>query len=101
MQADEQKLNVEIKARVKGNTKIRDWLLSHDAEYRGTDHQVDTYFAVVRGRMKVREGTVEACIVAYDRPDSAEPKACRYHIITFPPGRCTTHINEGPVDAGT
>lgn len=81
-----QRLNIEIKARVSDHGGLRDWLLSRNAEFRGTDRQVDTYFVVQRGRLKVREGTVEACIVSYDRPDSAKPKACRYHIVTYEPG---------------
>lgn len=79
-------LNIEIKARVDDLASIRSYLLAHGADFRGEDHQIDTYFTVPHGRLKIRRGTVESCIVHYDRPDTEGPKACRYRIEHFTPG---------------
>ncbi len=39
-------VNVEIKARCFDNLRISEILGQHNAEFSGTDHQVDTYFNV-------------------------------------------------------
>ena len=79
-------LNIEIKARVSGHGSIRTFLLRHGADFRGTDRQVDTYFTVSNGRLKIREGTIESCIVHYSRPDEHGPKRCDYLIEKYDPG---------------
>lgn len=68
-------LNVEIKARCNQPDKIRDKLANINADYKGTDHQVDTYFDVPTGRLKLREGHIEHNLIYYRRPDQAAPKA--------------------------
>ena len=67
-------INIEIKARCSNQNKIRQILLSENADSRGTDHQIDTYFNVPNGRMKLREGTIENNLIYYNRPDQAGPK---------------------------
>lgn len=44
--------------------------------------QTDTFFACSRGRLKLREfaDQAEAELIAYERPDTAEPKESRYAI---------------------
>jgi len=66
--------NVEIKARCKNQGKIRDILKSKNADFRGVDHQVDTYFKVVSGRLKLREGKIENVLVFYNRQNKKGPK---------------------------
>jgi predicted adenylyl cyclase CyaB len=68
------RLIVEIKARLDDHDRIRSFLASRHAIFKGTDHQVDTYFTVSRGRLKLREGTIENFLVCYDRPDTPSPK---------------------------
>lgn len=68
-------LNIEIKARCKHPARIRKILKEHDASFKGTDHQTDTYFEVPEGRMKLRQGTIEQNLIFYRRPDSKTPKA--------------------------
>lgn len=80
------RLNIEIKARTTGHTRIRKYLKDHDADFKGLDHQKDTYFSVTHGRLKIREGNVESCLVYYNRDDRPGPKPCRYHIVQFKPG---------------
>lgn len=47
-------LNVEIKARSNNQGEIREILQSRGADFKGIDHQIDTYFVVPNGRLKLR-----------------------------------------------
>ncbi|WP_456426593.1 class IV adenylate cyclase [Rhodocaloribacter sp.] len=67
-------VNVEIKARCADHASIREVLRSQGARFAGEDHQVDTYFAVPKGRMKLREGNIENALIFYDRADRSGPK---------------------------
>ena len=73
-------LNIEIKARCSNQDFIRNLLLDRQADFRGTDHQVDTYFQVPKGRLKLRQGSIENNLIHYDRPDQAGPKASEVHL---------------------
>lgn len=66
--------NVEFKARCADPEAARAALRTHGAEGPVHDHQVDTYFRVPSGRLKLREGTVERALIHYARPDTAGPK---------------------------
>lgn len=66
--------NVEIKARCNNPDRIRKILDQNGADYKGTDHQIDTYFEVQDGRLKLREGSIEKSLIYYLRPDSQSPK---------------------------
>ena len=65
---------IEIKARCDDHTPIREALQAHHAEFRGTDHQRDTYFIVPEGRLKLREGRIENALIFYNRIDQKGPK---------------------------
>jgi predicted adenylyl cyclase CyaB len=67
-------INIEIKARTSEKDKIREMLKSLRAEFKGVDHQVDTYFRVNKGRLKLREGNIENHLIYYTRADVAGPK---------------------------
>lgn len=67
-------INIEIKARTSEKDKIREILKSLGAEFKGVDHQVDTYFRVNKGRLKLREGNIENHLIYYSRDDIAGPK---------------------------
>jgi predicted adenylyl cyclase CyaB len=75
------RLIVEIKARCDDHDRIRSFLTSRRAVFRGTDRQVDTYFKVNHGRLKLREGTIENFLVCYDRANTPSPK--RSDVILF------------------
>jgi len=62
-------LNIEIKAKCNDQEKIRSVLKSRNADFKGTDHQIDTYFKVNNGRLKLREGNIENFLVFYERED--------------------------------
>ncbi|MBP2367072.1 class IV adenylate cyclase [Pseudonocardia parietis] len=65
---------VEIKAHCPepGATSAR--MLELGATHQGRDHQVDTYFAVPHGRLKLRQGGIETNLIHYRRDDHAGPK---------------------------
>lgn len=70
-------LNIEIKARCGDGDRVREVLRAAGSEYRGRDHQIDTYFRCGQGRLKLREGTIERSLIHYDRADQAGPKPAR------------------------
>lgn len=79
-------LNVEIKARCSNPQRVRDILESQRSEYKGLDHQVDTYFRVRSGRLKLREGTIENNLIFYERSDQEGPKDSNVVLYTSAPG---------------
>ena len=74
-------LNVEIKARCSHPDRIRAYLLSHGAEFRGLDGQTDTYFHARHGRLKLREGRIENNLIYYVREDHAGPKQSHFQLV--------------------
>lgn len=72
---NKQLVNIEVKARTTHADRIRNWLLTHSADFKGTDHQTDTYFNVAAGRLKLREGNIERNLIWYQRANEAGPKA--------------------------
>ncbi len=77
--------NIEIKARCTDPEAIRTALREKSAEFRGTDQQIDTYFRTNRGRLKLREGQIENCLVYYEREDQAGPKQSAVTLFPTPP----------------
>ena len=65
---------IEIKARCDNPNIVRDKLLSLGSEVIGTDRQVDTYFVVPKGRLKLRRGNIENTLIQYDRSNESGPK---------------------------
>ena len=79
-------INVEIKARCVDQARIRALLMAQGARHVGEDHQVDTYFDVQRGRLKLREGTIERALIYYRRPDELGPKVSDVMLYQPAPG---------------
>lgn len=67
-------VNVEFKAKVKSNAETEQKLLTLNPVYIGEDHQIDTYFNVADGRLKLREGNIENSLIWYKREDAADAK---------------------------
>ncbi len=65
---------IEIKARCSRQEEIRAILQAREAEYKGIDHQIDTYFKVNQGRLKLREGNIENHLIQYQRDNQEGPK---------------------------
>lgn len=74
-------LNIEIKARCDQPDRIRNILTEHNADFKGTDHQIDTYFNVPEGRLKLRQGTIENNLIFYKRDNQAGPKASNINLV--------------------
>ena len=69
---------IEMKARRKDASDIRTFLKKQNARFVGEDKQVDTYFNVSTGRLKLRESRFENFLVYYERQDSAQPKISKH-----------------------
>ncbi len=67
-------INYEFKAKSTRNEEYETILRKHQADFRGLDEQIDTYFQVQNGRMKLREGNIENYLIHYVRPDDASAK---------------------------
>ncbi len=78
--------NIEIKAKSNNHEKIRDFLKSHNADFKGIDHQIDTYFKVNNGRLKLREGNIENHLIYYERENKEGPKQSNIILFKSTPG---------------
>mgnify|MGYP001575285817 CR=1 FL=1 len=67
-------INIEFKARCHRPDKVRFILQKAGAEYKGRDHQVDVYFNVPNGRLKLRRGIIENNLIGYERENHAGAK---------------------------
>ena len=74
-------INIEIKARCHDPQKIREYLRSKNAEFKGVDEQTDTYFNSKSGRLKLREGLIENNLIFYQRADQSGPKTSTFELI--------------------
>lgn len=66
--------NIEIKAKCSSHDKIRKILRANNARFCGMDKQIDTYFKVMQGRLKLREGKLENYLVYYERENKKQAK---------------------------
>ena len=73
---------LELKACVRDLTPLAAWC-TREAEPVDQVHQVDTYFPVGQGRLKVRvvEGAQMGTLIFYDRTDQAGPKRSRVNLL--------------------
>lgn len=87
-------INIEIKARCGNHEKIREQLKSREADFKGTDHQIDTYFKVNHGRLKLREGNIENFLIYYERENKEGPKQSDIILFKSSPGSSLKSILE-------
>jgi len=74
--------NVECKAHDPDPGRTLERALAAGAQERGVLRQRDTYFAVSRGRLKLREEDPGgATLIAYDRPDAASERVSDYRLV--------------------
>ncbi|MFK7798371.1 MAG: class IV adenylate cyclase [Aureispira sp.] len=71
--------NVEIKAHCAALEPLEQLLLAEGADYKGLDHQIDTYFKVPNGRLKLREGNIECALIQYNRANQTTAKRSEVH----------------------
>lgn len=77
--------NFEFKARVHSTDPYEKKLLTLNPEFRGTDHQVDTYFVTGNSRLKLREGNIENALISYNRANTAEAKLSDVFLYKYEP----------------
>ena len=66
--------NFEFKAKIDEIEKYENKLLTLNPKFQGLDHQIDTYFNVQYGRLKLREGNIENALINYDRENVSGSK---------------------------
>jgi hypothetical protein len=54
------------------------------ARFLGTDHQIDTYFRVPSGRLKIRKGRIENALIFYQRPNTARARRSTIDMMLLP-----------------
>ena len=67
-------VNFEFKAKASDITVLELKLQTLNPRFIGEDNQVDTYFNVATGRLKLREGNIENSLIYYERTNSAGAK---------------------------
>jgi len=72
----------EIKARCPDLDGARRILRALQPRFVGTDYQIDHYFKVSRGRLKLRRGQIEKKLIHYHRRNQAGPKLSE--VILYP-----------------
>jgi predicted adenylyl cyclase CyaB len=77
-------LNYEFKARLRNEKLVRAVLKRLRARGVGTDHQVDTYFRVPAGRLKVRQGRIENALIFYQRRDAPRARRATVAMMLLP-----------------
>jgi predicted adenylyl cyclase CyaB len=80
-----QYLNFEFKARLRDEKPIRAVLRKLEARFVGNDHQVDTYFRVPDGKLKIREGRIENALIFYRRSSARRARPSRIQVVQLPP----------------
>ena len=78
-------INFEFKAKANNIQELEDLLLQHNPRFIGTDHQIDTYFNIANGRLKLREGNIENVLIRYERIDIAGAKQSNVLLYEHPP----------------
>jgi homotetrameric cytidine deaminase len=82
---EEPRRNVELKARDPEPARTLERALAAGAEDHGVLEQRDTYFAVARGRLKLREQEPGgATLIAYERPDDGGERVSDYRLVPVP-----------------
>ncbi|MGO8735896.1 MAG: class IV adenylate cyclase [Terriglobia bacterium] len=77
-------LNFEFKARLDSEPRVREALKKLNAHFVGTDHQIDTYFRVPCGRLKVREGRLENALIFYLRSTARRARRSAVEMMLLP-----------------
>lgn len=76
--------NFEFKARTNNLAGLEDAIQPFRPKFAGIDHQSDTYFHTINGRLKLREGNIENALIWYERSNIAGAKASKVLLINSP-----------------
>ena len=74
-------LNIDFKAATNKLAALEALLLQQNPVFIGEDHQIDTYFNVSMGRLKLREGNIENALIHYERVNTAGAKSS--HVLLY------------------
>jgi adenylate cyclase, class 2 len=85
-------VNIEFKARTNDLAALEKKLLTLDPKYIGEDNQVDTYFNVNTGRLKLREGNIENSLIYYERMNTAGAKQSNILLYQHSPDKALKDI---------
>jgi adenylate cyclase class 2 len=86
--------NLEFKARISDPEEKEQRLLTMKPVFKGIDNQVDTYFKIASGRLKLREGNIENALIYYERPDLKDIKQADILIYKHNPDKSLPEILE-------
>lgn len=76
--------NIELKARCQDTSRAARICQDLGCSDLGLEEQVDTYFTVKGGRLKLREGSLSGSrLIYYDRKDAVDPRASDYLIYSI------------------
>jgi adenylate cyclase, class 2 len=67
-------INIEVKSSIGNSELICSLLFDKNARFEGEDKQIDTYFNIDSGRLKVRQGNIENYLIHYFRPELKDIK---------------------------
>lgn len=79
----------ELKAHCAVPQDIEDLLYANEASFIGQDHQIDTYFKVPEGRLKLREGNIENTLIFYNRLESQGIKSSQVKFLKLEEGQAS------------
>jgi adenylate cyclase class 2 len=85
-------LNFEFKARTNKLIESENKLLGSDPLFIGEDHQIDTYFNLHKGRLKLREGNIENSLIYYERENTIEAKQSNIILYEHVPNKSLKEI---------
>lgn len=84
--------NIEFKAKVEALEQYEEKLKGLNPLFIGLDHQIDTYFNVPHGRLKLREGNIENTLINYHRADTADAKLSEIILYQHMPDKALKEI---------
>jgi adenylate cyclase class 2 len=80
--------NIEIKARCTNLRQMEQAVKAAGALWERNIEQVDIYFSVNHGRLKLRrENGKDQALIYYDRPDTNSPRLSHYEVVPMAPGQ--------------
>lgn len=75
-------ISKEFKARCADPERVKEIIAAQPGVvYKGNDRQIDIYFNVPAGRLKLRKGTIENNLIAYQRADYAGAKESKIELL--------------------
>jgi adenylate cyclase, class 2 len=85
-------LNIEFKAKTNKLQELEAKFQELNPRFVGEDHQIDTYFNVKEGRLKLREGNIENALIQYNRKDEAGVKQSDILLYTHKPDAALKNV---------